>query len=50
MTEHFFSVSYSGKSNLFQDLYIWQEEKYRKLQGTYPVISLSFAGVKETSF
>lgn len=50
MTEHFFSVSYSGKSNLFQNLYIWQEEKYRKLQGTYPVISLSFAGVKETSF
>ena len=50
MVEHFFSVNYSGRSNLFHDLSIWQEEKYRKLQGTYPVISLSFANVKETSF
>lgn len=29
---------------------IWQEEKYRSLQGTYPVISLSFAKVKQTSY
>ena len=49
MVEHFFSVNYSG-SNLFCNLSIWQEEKYRKLQGTYPIISLSFANVKETSF
>ena len=27
-----------------------RDYKYRKLQGTYPVISLSFANVKETSF
>ncbi len=50
MIEHFFSVNYSGKNNLFQNLSIWQEEKYRELQGTYPVISLSFADIKETSF
>lgn len=50
MTECFFSVTRSGKSDLFQHLSIWQEEKYRNLQGTYPVIFLSFAGVKETSF
>lgn len=50
MIEHFFSVAYSGKSDLFQNLSIWKEEKYRKLQGTYPVLFLSFAGVKETSF
>ncbi len=50
MVEHFFSVSYSGRSDLFCNLSIWQEEKYRKLQGTYPVISLSFANVKENSF
>ena len=50
MVEHFFSVNYSGRSNLFHDLSIWQEENCRKLQGTYPVISLSFANVKETSF
>lgn len=29
---------------------IWKEEKYRSLQGSYPVIFLSFADVKETSF
>ena len=50
MIEHFFSVAYSGKSDLFQNLSIWKEEKYRKLQGTYPVLFLSFAGVKETTF
>mgnify|MGYP006990355807 CR=1 FL=1 len=31
-------------------LNVWKEEKYRTLQGTYPVISLSFAGVKETNY
>lgn len=50
MTACFFSVRYAGRSDLFQNLSIWQEEKYRELQGTYPVIFLSFAGVKETSF
>lgn len=41
MVEHFFSVRYSGEGNLFEDLDIWKDEKYRKLQGAYPVISLS---------
>lgn len=40
MTERFFSVDYAGQGGLFEGLSIWQEEKYRKLQGTYPVISL----------
>ena len=50
MTACFFSVRYAGRSDLFQSLSIWRDEKYRKLQRTYPVIFLSFAGVKETSF
>lgn len=50
MLEKFFSVKYAGRSDLFEGLSIWNEEKYRKLQGTYPVIFLSFADVKETSF
>ncbi len=50
MTEYFFSVSHCRRSDLFQHLSIWKEEKYRDCQGTYPVIFLSFAGVKETSF
>ncbi|MCI8374293.1 MAG: AAA family ATPase [Lachnospiraceae bacterium] len=50
MTEQFFSVKYAGRSDLFEGLTIWGEEKYRKLQGTYPVIFLSFADVKSSDF
>ena len=50
MLEKFFSVQYAGREDLFQGLAIWEEEKYRILQGTYPVISLSFANVKEDNF
>ena len=50
MTEEFFSVDYAGRGDLFEGLSIWEEEKYRKLQGTYPVISLSFASVKERNY
>ncbi|HBN57066.1 MAG TPA: hypothetical protein DD414_09850, partial [Lachnospiraceae bacterium] len=51
MLEQFFSVSYAGRGEeLFGELAIWEEEKYRKLQGTLPVITLSFADVKESSF
>ena len=50
MVEQFFSVEYAGGSDLFERLKIWQEEDYRAIQGTYPVISLSFAGVKERNY
>ncbi|MBO5460138.1 MAG: AAA family ATPase [Lachnospira sp.] len=47
MVEQFFSVDYAGRGKLFEGLSIWENEKYRELQGTYPVISLSFANIKE---
>ena len=50
MVETFFSVDYAKRGDLFEGLSIWKEEKYRKLQGTYPVISLSFARVKEKNY
>lgn len=50
MLEQFFSVKYAGRSDLFEGLSVWEEEKYRLLQGTYPVIALSFAKVKGTSY
>lgn len=50
MVEHFFSIDHAGRSDLFEGLKIWQDEKYRTLQGSFPVISLSFADIKETSF
>lgn len=50
MMEQFFSVKYSNRGDLFEGLSIWQYEDYRKIQGTYPVISLSFANVKEQDY
>ncbi len=50
MLERFFSVNYTGEENVFENLGIWQDKKYRELQGTYPVIFLSFAGVKSDNF
>jgi hypothetical protein len=50
MVERFFSLKYAGKGEIFEGLDIWNDEKYRELQGTYPVISLSFANVKETDY
>lgn len=50
MVEQFFSVDYADRGDLFENLNIWKEEKYRKLQGTIPVISLSFANVKENTY
>ena len=50
MLEKFFSVRYAGRGELFQGLAIWEEEKYRNLQGTYPVLFISFADVKETTY
>lgn len=50
MTEQFFSLKYKDRSDLFEGKRIWRDEKFRKLQGTYPVISLSFANIKEKTY
>ena len=50
MVETFFSVKYADRGELFEELSIWEDEEYRKIQGTYPVISLSFANVKEKDY
>ena len=50
MLEQFFSIKYAGRGDLFEGLSVWREEKYRLLQGTCPVIALSFAKVKGTSY
>ena len=46
----FFSNKYADRGDLFAGLSIWEEEKYRKLQGMYPVIFVSFAEVKCKNF
>ena len=50
MLECFFSNKYKDRGDLFEGLDIWKEEKYCKLQGTYPVIFLSFADVKQNNY
>ena len=50
MLNCFFSNRYQNQSELFEGLEIWKDETYRKLQGTYPVIFLSFASVKANSY
>ena len=50
MIDTFFSINYADRGDLFEGLNIWNEEKYRQLQGTYPVIFLSFARIKEDNY
>ncbi len=50
MTECFFSVKYASRDDLFKGLKIWENEKFRKLQGSWPVISLSFSNVKAMNY
>lgn len=50
MLECFFSNKYAGRADLFEGLSIWKDERYRQLQGTYPVIFLSFAKVKSVDY
>ena len=50
MMNCFFSNKYKDRSDLFEGFSIWNEEKYRNLQGTYPVIFLTFADVKQGNY
>ena len=50
MLECFFSNKYKDRGDLFESLEIWKDEKYRKLQGIYPVMFLSFAKIKQNTY
>ena len=50
MIKCFFSNAYRDRGDLFEGLDIWKDEKYRELQGTYPVIFLSFAAIKQNNY
>ena len=51
MVRAFFSVEYQGRgAELFGGLKVWQDEAMRGLQGTYPVIFISFAVVKADNY
>ncbi len=50
MLNCFFSMEYADRADLFEGMKIWEDEKYHELQGRYPVIYLSFAGIKDGNF
>ena len=50
MVEQFFSIQYADRKDSFENLSVWKDEKYHKLQGSYPVISVSFAAIKEKNY
>ena len=50
MLNCFFSNRYQNQADLFEGLEIWKNEAYRRLQGTYPVIFLSFASIKANTY
>ena len=50
MLECFFSNKYKDRGDLFEGLDIWKEGQYRELQGTYPVIFISFAKIKQNNY
>lgn len=50
MLDCFFNIKYRNQGGIFENLDIWKRTEYRELQGKYPVISFSFAGVKETGY
>ena len=50
MVECFFSVKYAKRLDLFEGLSIEKNADLRKLQGTYPVLFLSFAAVKTNTY
>ena len=50
MIRCFFSNEYKDRGDLFEGLDIWKEKKYRELQGTYPVIFISFAEIKQSNY
>ena len=50
MLNCFLSNRFANRGDLFEGLSIWEDEKYRNMQGTYPVIFLSFAGVKSNNY
>ena len=50
MLNCFFSNKYAGRGDLFEGLKVWEDPAMREQQGKWPVIFLSFAGIKETSY
>lgn len=50
MLKCFFEKTEKSNAHFFENANIWQNEEYRKFQGQYPVISLTFKDTKEVTW
>jgi hypothetical protein len=50
MLECFFSPEYAGRSDLFEGLSVCNDAEMRKLQGNWPLIFITFAKIKGTTY
>ena len=50
MLRYFFEKGKEDTSYLFKDLKIWKNEKYRTLQGQFPVIFITLKDIKHDSW
>ena len=50
MLNCFFSNKYENRSDLFESLKVWEDADLRAQQGKWPVIFLSFAGIKGRTY
>ena len=46
----FFSQKYANRGELFEGLKVWEDADLRAQQGKWPVIFLSFAGIKGRTY
>lgn len=50
MLKYFFEINTTSNAHLFENTAIWEQEKYREVQGTYPVIFISFKNCKDSNW
>ena len=50
MLECFFSPEYAGRADLFEGLDVWNDAEMRELQGNWPLIFITFAKIKGTTY
>ncbi len=50
MLHYFYEISAESNAHLFEHTAIWKKQSFRKLQGTYPVIFLSFKDCKKNNW
>ena len=46
----FFSNKYAGRGDLFEGLEVWEDPAMREQQGKWPVLFLTFAAIKQTTW